>query len=207
MRSLKQWILILGALFTLMAASAQSDEEVDELSAVKHAKRMKQGTLLVRLQTRENAILLLEVNGEEDRADRMWLDQKKQNEEIINAFTFIFDFCPVLFFFSYDSDKVRAGEYEGIFVNEQMQVDSSLTVDSDAPIYTAEIGDVYFETFSQHMRGGVFMTDQFKQLTKPFPYAVRKRAGLSLVKRTHTDLVKEMNDAVKKFYKRKVKGN
>lgn len=174
----------------------------NEITPEEHIQQLHSGTLLVRLKTKQNAILLLEARGMKEDADLIWQEQRKKNEEIVKAFTFIFDFCPVYFFYDENSGLVKDGQYEGVLMNANFDTLDLDTLHDFNHVYFADIGEVYFEAFSQHMKGAVILDSAMNLLPRRFPSIVRKRAGLALIERTNTTMIEEMNEMLHKFYDR-----
>lgn len=184
---------------------SQPVDEGTEITAEEHIKLLKSGILLVRLKTKQNAVLLMEARGMQEDADLVWEEQRKKNDEIVKAFELIFDFCPVYFFYDENSGTVRDGNYEGLLLNADYDTLNLDTLPDFDNVYFADIGDVYFETFNQHMKGAIVLDSAMNLLPRRFPSIVRKRAGLSIIKRTNTSVIEEMNEKLHKFYERAVK--
>ncbi|MFT7086485.1 MAG: hypothetical protein ACJAV5_002213 [Vicingaceae bacterium] len=162
---------------------------------------LKEGALLVRLKTSENTIVALRKAGREKQAlkDEKW--QLTQNQKRVKAFKTYFDFAPVYFFYSDKSDKVRKGDFEGIFLNEKLELDSTIVL-SKQNIYTAEYTAIKQDTFIQlshyeleqigdfqslwvpryygqpnfGFSAFVIKNQNFEQMVEPFPYYSRTNA-------------------------------
>lgn len=202
MKLLLSTVTLLSLFFYSEPITAQEDSE--ETTAREHIHFLKQGVLLVRLRTKQNAILMLEARGMEEEADLMWEEQRKKNEEIVKAFELIFDFCPVYFFYDENSGAVKEELYDDFILDynlDTLSVDSILNYDY---VYFADFGQVYFEYFNQYMLGAVVLNSEMELLPSRFPRIVRKRAGLSVIERSNSSMVEEMNENLHKFYERNV---
>ncbi|KAB1065047.1 hypothetical protein [Salibacter halophilus] len=169
-------------------------------SPAEHIKAMKNGTLLVRLHTKENSILMMEVQGQQERADKTFKKQLEKNKAIMTSFKNTFDFAPVLYFFSYDSEKVKNKNFNEVFINEDFKIDPNLNVKDTSNIYIIDVGEVYFRRFGSHMKGIVILDDQFNPLPDEMPVIVRKRDAIALFRRSYPDMIVELNQNLTEFY-------
>ncbi len=154
-------------------------------NASQEINELKNSVLLVRLKTSENSIQALINAGETEKADKMRLSQLNENKKIISAFKQNFTFCEVKFFFSNTSEQVRQKQFDQIFLNDSLQVDASISLDTNASYFIAEFG--YIDQNNQIDTGSCqsgassnmrfyslrMMNNQFVQLQRPFPYYVR----------------------------------
>lgn len=180
--------------------------------------QLREGTLLVRLSTREQSIAALEQEGYVEEARKMRMQQEKVNEAIMAAFRSYFDFCKVEFFLSQHSQKVRQGDWENLFLGDSARVDSSIKINPLKPVYTAEFGNIRQGEVSGELNFAalVIMDQQFAMLEKPFPYYMRAmnvatggRADKTLLAlpllpftpMTYSDAVERMNRALHQFYR------
>lgn len=163
--------------------------------------KLKDGALLVRLSTSENKITALRNAGREKQASKAETWQRTQNEKIVKAFKTHFDFAPVYFFYSDKSNQVRKGDFDRIFLNEKLELDTTIEL-SRQNIYTAEytamkqdtfvqlshyeleqIGDFrskwvprYYGQANLGFRAFVVKNQNFEQMVEPFPYYARTNA-------------------------------
>jgi len=191
---------------------------------VQQIMQLKDGVLLVRLQTRENSIRVLNQAGKTEQADKIKNRQRKYNMKIYAAFKECFTFCPIYFFFSNYSDSIRNGHAGGIvFLNENLEADTGIKL-GNSKFLTAEFGALekdttkYFtgqylyagehglERRNQFSTGPNFgfpalkiMSDQLVQLKKPFPYYVRTFESLP-IKRRVSKTVERMNSKLLYYY-------
>lgn len=204
MKLLLTTVALLSLLFYSEPTTPQEAENEGEITAEEHIQLLKHGVLLVRLKTKQNAVLMLEARGMKEDADLMWQEQRKKNREIVKAFELIFDFCPVYFFYDENSGAVKENLYDNYILDYNLDTVPADTFNHYETVYFADFGQVYFEVFNQHMLGAVVLDSQMEVLPRRFPAIVRKRAGLALIKRSNTGLVEEMNEKLHKYFNRSV---
>lgn len=167
--------------------------------AEEQIKNLKNGTLLVRLKTSEPKINALIKMGDLEEASKIKKAQDIENKKIVAAFKNNFNFCKTVFFFSNNSDNVRKGNCENIFLNDSLIIDEFKFVDTSKSIFIAEFGTIEQDTLkhlsiysyepdgdwsvkkvSNYYGGPDFGFDaliirdkNFVQLSKPFPYYTR----------------------------------
>lgn len=81
--------------------------------------------LLVRLKTGENQIKAALETGNKDHAKQMKLENRGMNMHIMKAFKKYFGH-QVFFFYSSDYSKVKKKEFKGIFLNDELERDSTI---------------------------------------------------------------------------------
>ncbi len=156
--------------------------------AQQQVKALKGGTLLVRLHTRTKAIDLYRQNGQHAIANKIEDDQYQENKAIVAGFNEYFDFAKVYFFYADDTDKVKAGNVNGVFLNNQMKPDPTLVLELDT-FLVAEFGPLEGETrvipgdtlvpLPDYVQGEVLeralvvRDKNFMQMRDPFPYYIR----------------------------------
>jgi hypothetical protein len=155
-----------------------------------------------------------------DQAEKLELEQKTENDKLVNAFKNSFDFCPVQFFYSGDSEFILSGEFDRIrFLDDSLVIDENISFPVDG-FLLAELTYVQQETSSANevritskekntqepgyvggAYGGfhalIIKDECFDQLRKPFPFYSRTWKSLGIL--DMEDVVKTMN---KKLYKR-----
>ena len=172
---------------------------------------LKNGFLLVRLRTSENAIKSLEKAGNQTMANTVKVQQQKNNLRLKAAFRENFTYCPVYFFYSSDSDKLLRGETKGILLNENLEKDSSLTF-PQKPFLVAELTDVQPSNADRiggasgenTFRALVLRDNQLQQLKRPFPFFVKASQSFPPEKRSEAQMVALLN---KKLLKATEKAN
>ena len=186
---------------------------------------MKDGVVLVRLMTRENAIQALEKSEQPERAQAVRDQQREENLELAKAFEENFDFCPVMYFYSSCTENIKTREFQGCLMNADLSAAPETDVASIDKFFIAEFGKVessdepYFTGYtleesqdgSKEIRtnyGGdteigaaalVIRDATFKQLGDPFPFHVRTREGLPWGRSTAKS-IKKMNENLHDYY-------
>jgi len=175
--------------------------KTDENQSINQINELKNGVLLVRLKTSENAIKYLEQQGKYEEAEQLFQQQKINNLEIINAFKQHFTFCPVYFFFNNQSQKILNSDFENVFLTENLSIDSSIKLIN--PVYYFAEFDI-LET-SDEASGGtgiealIIKDKNLKQLSKPFPFYVRKNE-LMMGTRNIRSVVIMLNFNLEQYY-------
>lgn len=167
---------------------------------VSEIEKLKNGVLLVRLHTDDAVLDKLK----ELHEDRQWKYKKQEiydrNLSVYRAFSAAYRFSEIRFFYSNQSKRVKAGDFAGVFLNDRLEFDPEITLPDSVPVFILDVGDIFFEHFGGHMEGVVIMNQEFIPLRKPFPYYVRKRSGLSIIKRSDLDIALILNKKLLEFH-------
>lgn len=179
-------------------------------------KRLHEGTLLVRLKTEEKKIAALESKGKTELAERTRSLRREQNLRIVDAFQKHYTFSKVVFFFNTDSRKVLEHQWEGIFLDNNLERDPSIRFDTTQGFYIGEIDvleadtakhadmpywdpntkkmeHTYYGSPSDFSRCALVIRDRnFIQLRRPFPYYVSCES-----EQTSDMVVRTINTAIK----------
>jgi hypothetical protein len=188
--------------------------------------QLKGGILLVRLQTKENAINALLQVGNNKLANEVRDKQLKLNKEIVWTFKKHFTFCPVFFFYNNFTDTVLSGNFNGVvFLNDSLKPDTTIRmvgknyltaefglIDPDTAKYYSDNSDYmgedglerrneYYGGANQRFEVLKIMSDRFVQLRRPFPYYVKSYDPYP-DKEKIIKAVKKMNNNLFNFYKK-----
>lgn len=193
--------------------------------AKEQINQLKDGALLVRLQTKENSIAALRKIGKDKLAGKVETKQRNYNIGIISAFKTNFNFCPTYFFFSdYSQNIIERQVYKVAFLSDSLHEDNSIKF-SNQKFLTAEFGTIeqdtieYFSHRSYESNGNgslkrvanyhgkphmgfgalIIKSDQLIQLRRPFKYYARTFDKLP-IKRSLNNTVRRMNKKLNKFY-------
>lgn len=218
--------LVLSWILVSMKMDAQEKGDLSyEAIARTHIMNLKEGALLIRLQTRSKSIETLKERGMGDEAIELERRRRKENTEYVKAFVSEFDFAPVYFFRSEDSGLVKEGKLdEVVFLNHDLIPDSTIKVEQQM-VYTAEFGNVepsdeklrdghrlekdstgvkqkttYYGSANMGFEALVIMDDQLVQLRRPFPYYVRTFGKKGIITRSPAKTVSRMNTKLHQFY-------
>ena len=97
--------------------------------AIEQIKLLKDGSLMVRLHTRQRSIDAMRKAGKDKQAAKLEQHQKELNQTIADTFNNDFRFCPVYFFSSEYTVPIKNGEWEEVvFLNDSLEADSSITL-------------------------------------------------------------------------------
>lgn len=126
------------------------------------------GVLLVMLVTpNEKEVKRLKDANKLEEVELLMNDIKQRNSKVIKEFSKSFSFAPVFFFMDSNIYKVISGNLNGIFVNANLQSDTSIKVQTDNYFIASFCEDISEYTKRRHY--GLFVYDkQMNQLEKPF---------------------------------------
>lgn len=199
-------------------------------TAYSHIKQLKNGILLVRLQTFEMTIEALRNRNNEEKAQEVAKMISKKNSQIIKAFEENFSFCGVLFFYSGFSDSIRKESYKHInFFGDTNKI-NQLKTNGFSRVFTADVNYLKGEQnkmfqgyYLQRSASGVkrvpyylrgpdmgfealrIMNTDFNQLSRPFPYYERTLSSLPLFGKRMSKIVKAMNENLTHFHEKAVR--
>ena len=192
----------------------KNDKKSNQEFSKQQVKTLKTTALLVRLRGYKKQIAIFEEQG--DTAMVRLIKQKRdiQNLSLIEAFAFKFDFCPVYFFYNYDSRKIKNREFEGVFLNSNLQKDSTIRFELDT-FLIGELGYAFegvdentvlddkntirsrnntTSDFSNY--GFNIRNHDFYIIPKPFPnfvsgyFAIFKKSDKAIIERVNQELHK-----------------
>lgn len=150
--------------------------------------QLKQGALIVRLKTNELAINELRKKGLNEAADKKQRETYALNINLMQAYLKFYTFSKVYFIYSHSSEDLLNGVRKGIFINENLMLDSTikmsenfyLLAESDR-VYNSSIGFVKEDSAKFVSEAGspspgkefpaVIKNKYGHQLKGPFPYA------------------------------------
>ncbi len=145
-------------------------------------KELKEGVLVVRLQSGNNKITELKrlIDSPDTSAKtkkrlekelhQTVSDRKMLNTQQFYAFQNAYKFSKVLFMFDTASKQLKEGKQSGIFLNEQLEIDETISLNNQA-FYVASVASLESGT-----DGMVLMDKTFTPLKPPFPYYVKLRS-------------------------------
>ena len=184
---------------------------------------LKENVLLVRLKSNIKKINALKEYGYDIKAKEFQNNQDVENKKIIKSFKDEFSFCDTYFFFSENSNLVRAKDFsEPIFLDGNLEVDPSVVLPTDS-FLIAEFGHVmsdpgpYKDFYISDSEDGfnkrtsywagpnlrfgalIVMNDQFVQIRRPFPRYARTFASFPFFKRSIVNTVARLNTKLFKY--------
>ena len=156
-------------LFFCLSAFAQ-DTCRSELGYARNLDYLASGVLLVRLHTKEITIEKLEQQGFFEEAKRVEAHQRSQNLELMDAFQEEFDYCPVQYFSSSDSEYILSGDFDKLeFLNERLEKDTSIHFPRTG-FLIAEMGNVSFAGSNSSFEALMIRDQCLIQMKQPFPF-------------------------------------
>ncbi len=186
MKQIKKLILVIICFTTLHLFG----QEVKP-NAHQDIKMLKQGALFVRLKTSDLQINGLKQKGKDKEAEKIKLNQEKENKAIVEAFKTNFDFCKVYFFYSTYSAEVKKGNYKPYLINTDLQSDSTFT----GEYFVGE----YDESATTHIDAFIIKDKNYVQLNSPFPFLIKCNASI-VTTRTKEEIVKQLNKELLEFW-------
>ncbi len=173
-----------------------------EQKAYNHIRNIKKGVVLVRLHTDDAVVEQMRKMRQHKTLKRKLAEIEQKNKDIYKALNTAYTFGEIRFFYARNSKEVKEGKYQNIFLGSDLNIDTTITIPKNVPVYILDVGDIYFDAISGHMEGVVVMNNQFKPLEKPFPFYVRKRSGMAIIERTDLDIAMLLNKNFEEFYSR-----
>jgi hypothetical protein len=205
---MKNVLLFVACVILVFRAEAQLNQlfysEADSI-AYRHIQVMKSNVIFVRLPTNHHSIEALKKQKRMKEAEYLRSKAENENKSVIKAFKSAFTFCEVHFFLAESSEDVKWRDFNGVFVDENLQVIQGAPIPEYDPFYVVDFGKVYFETFEESFEGVGVMDEYFIQLKKPFPFYVRKYSGIRVIERSNEDLVIELDKKLSSFYQESLK--
>lgn len=188
--------------------------------------KLKDGTLLVRLNMRQKEIAYYEKYGNTKGADKTRKKQLKQNTQITKGFSEHFNFCNVYFFAMEDSRLLLEGKVDSVkFYNPSLSVVDTLKLDpnnyfisefgiveSDTVFYykgtTPDPGSVnnpegvsYYGDQKNSLPALIIRNKDFYQLKDPFPYYAGYNPGGNVNKR-YANAIRKLNQRLNDYYRK-----
>jgi len=211
---MKKLIFILILLVSVTGFSQTNPEQI--------FRNLKNGAILVRLTSKSKTI-----NAVKDKnpklAERIAIEQKERNQEIVNAFNEGFTLCPVYYFYDFDSRTIRNGNFKNVLLDKEL---NSLTESINLldNYLIAEFGETKGDSI--HLPGEKILIDQqgkikesrdtsyvmydgydfkavvlftpdFVSVQRPFPRYARKY--IIIIPRTSLEMVQRLQAKIEAF--------
>jgi len=188
-------------------------------------RNLHNGAILVRLSTKSNTINAVK-KKDSLLAKRIQKEQANRNKDIINAFTNNFTLCPVYYFYSEDSKKIRDKEFAGVLYDANMNLLTQIPkLDANYLIATFSYTKVDTTTYytvsylstnpdtrmiewkeqrgNSSIEGGVdalvLFSPELIALQKPYPHYVRTFERLLFLERSRAQTVEIMQYKIMKY--------
>lgn len=170
--------------------------------AMKDIMAMKEGVLLVRLNTKFKTIEALENHKAFKEAEQVRAAQKEWNKKVVGYFKTHYTFTPVYFFFSTETDKVKRRDFASVhFLDSELQPLENQPVIS-ANFWIAEINylDRNTRTGSDMGFEAILLRDSsFTQLDHPFPFYTRTLRSV-VPERHMPEAMRRFNEKLHSFH-------
>lgn len=152
--------------------------------------QLKEGALVVRLKTNKALIDALRAQGNNTMALEKEKEQHVINMNTILAYKDMYNFSKLYFIFSNSSDSLLNGTRSGIFLDSNLKVDPSITMNEKFYLlaerdfgYNSSVGFVKEDSARKVSEGGnpvkemaVLLKNKYgHQLKAPFPYSVKEK--------------------------------
>ncbi len=192
MKSISFLSKFIFTLLLILAFSSPSDAQIYEIinhikraaSAREHIQQLHDGTMMVRLRSKKNNIEAMEKSLAREGisgADRRRLEKRlnktieirdKENKEIVASIQRYYKFSDYLFVYDSDIRQLYDHEKSGYFLNDQLEIDSNITIDLSKPFYVLGYGRR--DPTNENRLEGLILSDSNKvTLESPFPYFSR----------------------------------
>lgn len=163
-------------------ASASMSSYPKRVRNVKAIDHIKKGVLVVRLESKSNNIeklteaienpdIDLRMNKQLKRQRHQMIEERDAfNKDLMLAFKNDYDFSDYVFMMDTSSVHLLDGVREGIFVNENCEIDPSISIEGKE-FYIMRIGKLVGANTTRI--DGLIVTDkELNDLQKPFPYYI-----------------------------------
>ena len=166
-----------------------------------HIQQLKNGHLLVRLNTNENLINYYLKNLELEKANIEIKKQKEINSTIINGFKENWSFCPVYFFYSKHYSEIKKNNFYSVFKD----INETKLTDQEIKNFNNSFLLAYFgKPPSTVQFNSLVLTDKnLKQLNQSTPRYVRTYKGLWFLERSVKKTIQKLQKKIMFYDSRK----
>jgi acylphosphatase len=204
-------------LLLLSPCIAFSQNDIDKVF-----RNLKDGAILVRLETRKNSIEALEKHHPE-KAKKIKIYVEQHNQELIDAWAKEWKYCNVYFFYAHNSQQIKKKNFTGLLMDKNLQTIASIP-NLDHNYFISLWGATQKDTSSYllgselRMRDGglqrvddfgspnmegqenaiILLTPEFAPLGRKHPSYVRTFEK-SIFERKKTTVIKKLQAKVKKY--------
>lgn len=217
----RQLLLLMLTLTAAADALAQEQPPLNVTwkdSARLYIKALKDGALVVRMQTRANAVEQLKASGNSDAANRISMKQRSENLDLMASFRHAFTFCRVYFIFADSTKAWLSGRRSGYFLNDSLIIDPGIELRESFSLLAEEgstsrpvASDDFNSSTEQSERGylnsAIILYDQqLRQLKAPFPGYAQEPFPQNLTASNRLLKVETLNKKLFSFYKKSTSG-
>jgi hypothetical protein len=211
--------LILLMLTMTAAADAMAQEQTPvnvtwKDSARHYIKSLKDGALVVRMQTRAKAVEQLTSAGNTDAAKRISMEQRSENLDLITSFKQAFTFCRVYFIFADSTEAWLSGKRTGYFLNDSLVIDPGIVMreafsllveegSTSRPVASDDFNSSTQRNERGYLNSAIILYDQkLRQLKAPFPGYAQEPFPQNLTASNRLVKVETLNKKLFRFYKK-----
>jgi len=148
--------------------------------------KLKNGALLVRLQTNQNLINYYISIGNLHESQKIIDKQNRKNENIIESFKEKWTICPVYFFYSNYSNEIINNQFDNVFTIDKTPIDKHEQKKIQNNFLIASIGK---KDGTVKFHALILSHQNLRPLKKPCPRYVRTYKGLWIFKRKLTNSI------------------
>lgn len=201
---LKKLIIFIILLSACNSFFAQTPSSIKERNAIaeQHIQNLKEGVLLVRLSTAQPQIQALRRVGRHKEAVALKTEMDSINKCIVRSFRSLYTFSEVLFFTSDQTERVQVGFWEGSFVNDSLEIDSSITPKAGTPLFISYIGYVNSVSSGGSFKGLVITDIELQYLDKPFPAVIKGYEDMPGLSRLEPEMILLFNKRLNEFFEK-----
>lgn len=169
--------------------------------------KLKKGVLIVRLKTKQRSINALLQKGMKKKAKKLENEINEYNMNVMRAFKKNYNFSNVYFFYANNTQQVKEMQFNSIFLDEDLVVNSSIKLNPLYDFYmiadfdqvrTLDENGKYSSQSSLISEALVIKDRDFEQMPRPFPLFVKTGNKNQIVSQ-----VIKLNDKFHKFHKNK----
>jgi len=158
----------------------------NKYKAAEHIIALRNGTLLMLLPTKHKNISAINKALSQEglsskstkrlnkKRNKIVKNQQKANETIVETMWNHYEFSNFRILYDTAMVHVLAGEGQGHFLNDQLELDPSITLDSNNPIYSVRFGQGSVSE-TNNFEGFIIRDSENEQPPKPFPYYVKAK--------------------------------
>ena len=202
-------------LFTLFSTKVLfSQENTRKTLATQQLEELADGYLLVQLFNRDRTKHFIRQELGDEAVKKYELTQLSNHKKLMKAFQNHYFFSKVLFFYSADKNHVLNQSFENVtfygYDHEVVKLDTIKInsfyvgelsrIETDSITYTNSIGESHKRP-SYGFSAFIIRDNQFRQLTKPFPYYTRTLEGVPIFRRKENALIKSLQSKLERKHK------
>ena len=198
MNHLTKFLLLLSFfVISTYSGTAQSDIE-SKYSKEEHIRRLKDGVILLKLNSHSKRIESRESRGKQKEANKLKKQIKEEHEKIISGFRDYFFFCKIYYYLSDNaSEVIKNQNYSSVFDHKG----DSVIIEDDTPIYLIfhrpNTYSAFIERYDYYLYG--YEDEEVVKLPKGFPVWFTT-TGLFFKKLDYNLAARRCQNTLTKFY-------